>query len=67
MLDAYIETELGGSESDEARKYAKASLSLANELQHKRTADFRSAAMCAEATTSVVNLIAIVSGRRDPD
>ena len=67
MLDAYIETELRGSGNDEARRYAKASLNLANELQHKRTAGFRSAAMCAEATTSVVNLITIVSGRRDPD
>lgn len=67
MLDVYIETELRGSGNDEARKHAKTSLNLANELQHKRTADFRSAAMCAEATTSVVNLIATVSGRRDPD
>lgn len=67
MLEAYIDTELRGSVNDETRRHAKASLDLANNLQHKRTADFRSAAMCAEATTSVVNLIAIVSGRRDPE
>ncbi len=67
MLEAYIATELRGSANEEARKHAKASLDLANGLQHKRTADFRSAAMCAEATSSVVNLIAIVSGIRDPD
>jgi hypothetical protein len=35
-------------------------------LQHKRTASFRDAALCSEATTSVVNLIAIIAGRRDP-
>ncbi|MDP8259544.1 MAG: hypothetical protein P9L96_00850 [Candidatus Gygaella obscura] len=67
MLEAYIDTELKGGVNDETRRHAKASLDLANNLQHKRTANFRSAAMCAEATTSVVNLIAIVSGRRDPE
>ena len=67
MLEAYIDTELRGGLNDEARRHAKASLDLANNLQHKRTADFRSAALCAEDTSSVVNLIAIVSGRRDPD
>jgi hypothetical protein len=35
-------------------------------LQHKRTADFRHAALCAEATAAVINLVAIVSGQRDP-
>lgn len=67
MLGAYIENELRGAGNEEARRHAKASLDLANHLQHERTASFRSAAMCAEATTSVVNLIAIISGRRDPD
>ena len=45
---------------------AKAALDLTNELQHKRTAAFRQAALCAESTASVVNLIAIISGQRDP-
>jgi hypothetical protein len=67
MLDAYIATELRGSSNKTARTHATSSLDLANQLQHKRTATFRHAAMCAEATTSVVNLIAIVSGRRDPE
>ena len=49
-----------------ARRHAKASLDLANELQHQRTAAFRKAALCAEATASVVNIIAILSGVRDP-
>jgi hypothetical protein len=35
-------------------------------LQHKRTATFRHAALCAEATVAVINLVAIVSGQRDP-
>jgi hypothetical protein len=67
MLEAYIERELPGSNNEATRRYTKAALSLANDLQHSRTANFREAAMCAEATASVVNFIAIVSGRRDPD
>jgi len=65
MLDAYIAVELGGGANEEVRRHAKAALGLANELQHRRTADYRQAALCGEATTSVVNLVAIISGRRD--
>lgn len=65
MLDAYIVVELEGGPNEGVRRYAKAALTLANDLQHHRTADYRQAALCAEATTSVVNLIAIISGRRD--
>lgn len=67
MLDAYITLELAGGPNEEARRHAKAALSLALALQHRRTADFRQAAMCIEATTAVINVIAIASGRRDPD
>lgn len=66
MLDRYLAVEIGGKPNAIARKHAKASLDLANELQHKRTAEFREAALCAEATASVVNIIAILSGNRDP-
>lgn len=65
MLDAYIATELSGSPNEGVRRHAKAALSLANDLQHHRTATYRQAALCAEATASVVNLVAIISGRRD--
>jgi hypothetical protein len=66
MLEAYIARELGGSANEALRKHAKAAFDLANTLQHRRTATFRDAALCAEATTAVVNSVAIVSGRRDP-
>jgi hypothetical protein len=65
MLDAFIARELAGGTNEGLRRYAKAALDLANDLLHHRTADFRQAALCAEATASVVNLVAIVSGRRD--
>ncbi|MBE7559320.1 hypothetical protein HS125_10360 [bacterium] len=66
-LSAFFASELAGGPNEEARRHARASLDLANSLQHARTADFRKAALCAEATTAVVNLVAILSGRRDPD
>ena len=66
MLDRYLAREVSGSSNENARRHAKASLALANELTHKQTAVFRDAAICAEATASVVNIIAILSGRRNP-
>jgi hypothetical protein len=67
MLDAYLAVELRGGPNEEARKHAKAALALALALQHRRTADFRQAAMCVEGATAVINVIAIACGRRDPD
>ena len=67
MIELYINNESPGKSNEEIRCHAKAALSLANALQHRRTADFRDAALCAEATISVVNLIAIILGLRDPD
>jgi hypothetical protein len=39
---------------------------IVHHLTHRRTASFRLAAACTEATTSLVNLIAIMAGLRDP-
>lgn len=64
MLDAYISCELKGSAEEEERRFCKASLTLAIALQHKRSAGFRDAALCVEATENLVNAIAIVTGRR---
>lgn len=61
MLDRYLNAELPGSANKAARKYARASVDLANKLQHRRTATFRDAALCAQANFSVVNFIAIVA------
>lgn len=66
MLDRYLAVEFAGKSNASARKYAKVGLDLANKLQHQRTAAFRESALCAEATASVVNIIAILSGRRGP-
>jgi len=66
MLEAYITSELAGGVNEETRKHARSALDLANVLQHRRTANFRLAALCVEATTSLINVVAIVAGRRDP-
>lgn len=65
MLEAYFTKELGGESNENARRHAKAALALANELQHRRTANFREAAICAEATRTVVNIVSIISGRKE--
>ena len=64
MLEAYFSTEFPGSENEALRRHAKASLNLANHLQHKRTAKHKDAALCSEATRTVVNIVAITSERR---
>lgn len=64
-LEALFEAELKGVANEEARAHAKAALRLANAVTHRRTAKFREAALCAEACVAVVNLAAIVCGRRD--
>jgi hypothetical protein len=66
MLSAYIDVELSGGASKEARSHAKSALALALKLQHDRDSSFRGSAMCAEATSSLVHLVAIISGRHAP-
>jgi hypothetical protein len=64
MLENYFEKELCGGANEEARIHAKAALRLALALQHKRTANFQMAALCAEGTLSVINILAVLAGRR---
>jgi hypothetical protein len=66
MLEAYIAVAFAGSANEHIRKHARAAYDLAAQLLHRRTASFRDAAACTEATTSLVNLIAIMAGLRDP-
>lgn len=67
MLENYIASELAGNTNETHRKFVKTTVQLAVDLQHKRTASFREAALCAEATRSIINTIAIISGQRDPE
>ncbi len=67
MLESYLAQELGGQPHEYHRKFARAVFDLAVNLQHRRTATFHDAALCAEATRAIVNTIAILSGQRDPE
>ena len=66
MLESYIAAELAGGSNEELRRYSKNTYKLAVVLQHKRNASFREAALCVEATRSIINIIAVISGQRDP-
>ena len=64
MLEGFFNFELSGSSNQATRAYAKAAFNLSLALQHKRTADFRTAALCLEAAVSTVNVVAVLAGRR---
>jgi hypothetical protein len=64
MIDAFVAHELRGKENEEVRPGVKAVWKLAVALQHKRNANFRYAALTAETTAAMVNMLAILSGRR---
>src|SRR5260370_665443 len=61
-LAGYLVIELAGAANEEARRHAKAAVDLSYALQHKRTAGYRDGALCLEATSSTLNILAIVSG-----
>jgi len=67
MLGAFFMAELSGSSNKEYRKHTLAALDVANKTTHDRSASFLEAALCEEATTSVINTVAIVCGRRSPE
>lgn len=61
MLDGYIGHALPGSSNKEVRAHARASLALALNLQHRRTATRQLAALCVEATASTAAVISIIA------
>jgi len=65
MLEAFLGAVVPGDSNESVRRHAKAALALALDLQHRRTATQRQAAICLEATSSTVNIVAILSGTRD--
>jgi hypothetical protein len=65
MLEAFISVEMSGAGNANGRRHAKATIDLANDVQHDRTATYQDAALCAVATVSVIRIVSIVSGRRE--
>ncbi|MDA2933599.1 hypothetical protein MYX82_04580 [Acidobacteria bacterium AH-259-D05] len=67
MLEAFFSSELSGGSNEEARRHARAAVSLAGALVHRRTAIYGDAALCLEATHSTTNLVSIVTGRLEAE
>lgn len=65
MLEAYIRHVFPGESYKEVRAHARASLALALNIQHRRTATRQLAALCLEAATSTTAVIAIMSRRAE--
>lgn len=61
MLEAYIAHAFPGPSFKEVRAHARASLALALNLQHRRTATKQLAALCVEATASTAAVISIIA------
>jgi len=61
MLEAYIQFAFPGGSFKEVRSHARASLALALNLQHRRTATRQLAALCVEATGSTTAVISIIA------
>lgn len=61
MLEAYIAHAFPGESFKEVRAHHRASLALALNLQHRRTATRQLAALCVEATASTVAVVAIIA------
>lgn len=60
MIDGFIEHELGGSNNETKRKYAKATNDLANELTHKQNPSLNDVKLCISATLSLIQMIKII-------
>ncbi len=61
MLEAYIGHVFHGASNKEVRAHHRASLALALNLQHRRTATRLLAALCVEATASTTAVVSIIA------
>lgn len=62
-IKALLEQELKGDTNKETLAYARAALKLALSLQKTSNFDHRTAAVCVEATASLVNLISVLTSK----
>ena len=63
MLDAFISFTLQGTANERQRKFAKASVDLANQLTHDRMAILGDAQICLTAVSAVASIIHILAER----
>ncbi len=65
IMARFLESEFPGASNKHLRKCVDSTWDFANKVTHKRTATYRDAALCAQATFNLTGLIAIISGKRD--
>ena len=65
MLEAFFAVEIGGNAHKHARNHTRSAIEMAVTLQHRRTADLRTARLSVDATKSVVNIARSVSESDD--
>ena len=65
MLEAYVAHVFPGDSYKEVRAHNRASLALALNLQHRRTATQQLASLCVEATASTVAVVSIIARGAD--
>lgn len=65
MFELYIRIEFAGETNEILRKYIKSAIDLTNELVHKRPASYQLAGICSESVKSVVNIVALISHKRN--
>lgn len=61
MLEAYIAHAFPGASNKEVRAHHRASLALALNLQHRRTATLLLASLCVEATASTTAVVSLIA------
>lgn len=64
MLDAFLNYALSGETNERQRKFAKASVDLANQLTHDRMADKSDAELCMISVTAVATTIRVIANRK---
>ena len=67
MIGRYLASEYPGRSNKAIRKCVDSAVDLANKVTHRQASEYRDALLCAQATFSVIGLIAIVSGKGDRD
>jgi hypothetical protein len=60
MIEAFINFTLKGESNETLRRFAKSAHALANELTHKQKIDRKTAALCFQATMTLLNIINIL-------
>ena len=66
MLEAFVASALPGSGNEEARRFVRSAVALADALQHRRSAARADCELVVAAVESVVRAVEILAGQESP-